>query len=261
MAVITLTTDWQNDDYYPGAVKGAILSIDHNARIADISHKVSLFNTAQAIFLLKNSFIYYPEGSIHILGVNSEATEKYAYIAFQFKGHYFIGCDNGSFGLLVDEEDPDIAVRIDKFSSPDFLTFPALNVFAPAAAYISRGGKLEGLGAPLAKINRQVPLMPTINESLIVGTVIYIDSYQNIITNITRELFDQIGKGRKFEIMLKSYQYRINKINKTYNESASGELVAVFNAAGLLEIAINRGNIADLLGLGLNSNVRINFSD
>jgi S-adenosyl-L-methionine hydrolase (adenosine-forming) len=261
MAVITLTTDWQNDDYYPGAVKGVILSIDPKALIADISHKVNLFNTAQAIFVLKNAYTYYPEGSIHLLCVNSEATQEFAHIAFRFKGHYFIGCNNGAFGLLLDEEEPDEIVKIDKFSLANFLTFPALNVFAPAAAYISKGGKLSGLGTPVNKINRQVPMLPTIGESVIAGTVIYIDSYRNIITNVSRELFIQIGKDRKFEILVQSYHYRINKINKSYNESASGELLAIFNSAGLLEIAINRGNVADLLNLGLNSNVRIKFGD
>jgi S-adenosylmethionine hydrolase len=261
MAVITLTTDWQNDDYYPGAVKGAIFTIDPNARIADITHKINPFNSAQAIFVLKNAFQFYPEGSIHILEVNSEATSDYGYIAFQFKGHFFIGCDNGAFGLLVGEETPKEIVKIEKFHTQELVTFPCLNIFAPVAAYLSRGGKLSDLGSAVNTLNRQVPIEPTIGEAVIAGTVIYIDSYRNIITNISKDLFNRIGKGRKFEILVQSYHYRITKINKTYNESASGELLALFNSAGMLEIAINRGNVAELLNLGINSNVRIKFSD
>lgn len=259
MAVITLTTDWHNDDYYPGAVKGAILSIDPNARIVDITHKISSFNISQAIFVLKNSFYFYPEGSIHILGVNSEKNNENSHIAVQFKNHFFIGNNNGAFGLLLEDEEPQEIVRIDKFNSPEYNTFPCLNVFAPAAAYLSRGGKLNDLGESLNNINRLVPISPTISDTVISGTVIYIDSFQNIITNITQELFERIGKKRKFEILVQSYHYRITKINQSYNESAAGELLALFNSAGLLEIAINRGKVAELLNLSLNSSIRIKF--
>ena len=104
-----------------------------------------------------------------------------------------------------------------------------------------------------------MPLLASINESVIAGSVIYIDSYQNAITNISRELFEKIGKGRPFEILVQSYHYKINRINKTYNETSDGELLAIFNSVGLLEIAINRGKVAELLNIGLHSNIRVKF--
>jgi hypothetical protein len=260
MAVITLTTDWQNDDFYSAAVKGTILAINPDVIITDISHKINLFNSAQAAFVLKNAFPYFPKGSIHILDVNSEANQNQNYIAFTYKKHFFIGCDNGSMGFILDEDNPDEIVRIDKLDDSISPTFPTLSVFAPAAAIISKTGSLAQLGSPLASLNKLMPLMPTISDSVIAGSVIYIDSYRNVITNIPKELFDRIGKGRDFEILAQSYHYRINRINKTYNETASGELLAIFNSAGLLEIAINLGNVADLLNLGIGSNIRIKFS-
>jgi S-adenosylmethionine hydrolase len=259
MAVITLTTDWQNEDFYSGAVKGTILAINPDAKITDISHKISLFNSAQAAFILKNSYPYFPDGSIHILDVNSEASANQDYIVFRFNRHFFIGCNNGSLGYIVEDNEPDELVHIDIKDPSQCKTFPALSVFAPVAAEISKTGSLISIGSPLSKMEKFAPLIPTISDTVISGSVIYIDSYRNVITNVSKDLFDKIGKGRPFEILVQSYHYRITKINQTYNETANGELLAIFNSAKLLEIAINHGNVADLLNLGLNSNIRIKF--
>ena len=258
MAIITLTSDWKSDDYYTAAVKGCILTHCSSATIVDINLQVNLFNMAQAAFVLRNSFHHFPKGSIHLVDVNSEPTGQSTFIAALYQGHYFIGADNGGFGLLFSEP-IETVVAIERFTSEDFQTFPALSVFAPSAALLANGHKINELGPQLKDINRQTPILPTIGDNYIAGSVVYIDSYQNIITNISRELFDQVGKGRRFEILVQSNHYKIIRINKTYNETSSGELLAVFNAAGLLEIAINKGNIAELLNLGINSNIRVKF--
>jgi len=260
MAIITLTTDWKSDDYYTAAVKGCILSSCSNAIIVDINKQVSLFNIAQAAFILKNSFYHFPKGTIHIVDVNSESSEQSSYIAVKYNGHFFIGTDNGGFGLIFTETIETI-VKIDKIVSLQYQTFPAINVFAPAAASLANSNKITDLGTELKAINRQTPILPTIGDTYIAGSVVYIDSYQNIITNVSRELFDQVSKGRRFEILVQSNHYKITRINKTYNETSNGELLAVFNSADLLEIAINKGNIAELLNLSIHSNIRIKFFD
>lgn len=260
MAVITLTTDWHNDDFYSGAIKGTILSIDPNARIVEISNKISLFNGTQGAFVLRNAFGFFPEGSIHILDLNTEISDSRRLLAFSYRQHFFLGCDNGMLGFILGEEQPDEIVNIQKFDLSVFPSFPALAVLAPAAATISKLGKIDILGTSVQNIVRQVALNPTIGDAVISGSVIYIDSYRNVITNVSKELFDRIGKGRKIEILVQSYHYRITTICNTYNEVSDGELVALFNSAGLLEIAINHGNVADLLNLSINSNIRIKFS-
>jgi S-adenosyl-L-methionine hydrolase (adenosine-forming) len=258
MAIITLTTDWKSNDFYVGAVKGKLLSLFPGATIIDISHQVSLFNTAQAAFVLKNSFFHFPKGSIHIVDVNSEVSETVKHIALVYKGHFFIGADNGGFGLICNEGIEKI-IKIDSFSGDECHTFPSLHVFVPAAALLASGGKIEELGTAMTEINRQTPMLPIVDESAISGTVVYIDSYQNVVTNISRDQFDRICRGRQFEILVQSNHYKIRRINKTYNETSSGELLAIFNSAGLLEIAINRGNVAELLNLSINSTVRVKF--
>lgn len=258
MPIITLTTDWKSDDYYTAAVKGCILSQCEGASIMDINLRINLFNIAQAAFVLRNAFHHFPKGTVHMMDVNSESSESMPYIAVKYQDHFFVGTDNGGFGLIFSDSVESV-VRIEKFGSQSYQTFPALTVFAPAAAFMAKGNDMNDLGTKKQDINRQTPILPTIGDNYIAGSVIYIDSYQNVITNVTRELFDQIGKGRRFEILVQSNHYKITRINKMYNETSSGELLAVFNSAGLLEIAINKGNIAELLNLGINSNIRIKF--
>ena len=96
---------------------------------------------------------------------------------------------------------------------------------------------------------------------MITGAVIYIDSFRNAITNITKDLFDRIGEGRAFEIYPQNNYYKITRLNDFYHETAPGEILAIFNSVGLLEIAINKGNAAELLNLSVNSSIRVKFKE
>jgi len=255
MSIITITSDWNVDDFYLGAVKGSILSRCPDVRIVDISNRIPPFNVSLAAFRLRHSYRHFPSGTIHIIAVNSEISDGRPHIALKANGHFFIGNDNGLFGLLLDN-DPDEVVAIQEKNTG---TFPELTAFASAACKIALSGSLSDLGSSYDGLYKQVPMLPTIEESVINGSVIYIDSYKNIITNISLELFEQIGKGRLFEIFVQSNHYRINRLNNKYGDSSPGEMLALFNSLGLLEIAINRGNASELLNLALNSSIRIKF--
>jgi hypothetical protein len=257
MSIVTLTSDWNKDDYYSAAVKGKILDRCPGTIVVEITNQVPAFNIAHAAFQLKNACKHFPSATIHIVAVNSEPKDRRSFIALKSKDQYFIGYDNGMFGLLLDEE-PQEVVSIDH-KNPG--SFPELTVFAEAACEIILTKKLSGLGDKYNQMYKQVPMLPTIDESVINGSVIYIDSYKNAFTNINRELFDQIGKGRPFDIFVQSNHNRISLLNQRYSESSLGEMLALFNSIGLLEIAINGGNAADLLNLSLNSSVRIKFKE
>jgi S-adenosylmethionine hydrolase len=254
MSIITITSDWNSDDFYTAALKGRILSLYADARIVDISNQIPAFNLPLAAFQLKHSYRYFPAGTVHIITVNSENIERPA-VAVKANDHFFVGNDNGIFGLLLEDEPEEMVSLEDAGIS----SFPELTVFADAACKIAASGTLRNAGKPYKELYKQVPMLPAIEESVINGGVIYIDSYKNAITNISLELFERIGKGRQFEIYVQSNHYKINRINKKYGESTLGEMLALFNSVDLLEIAINRGNAADLLNLSLNSPVRIKF--
>ncbi len=259
MPIITLTTDWKNSDYYIGAVKGRILKNCANATIIDISHQVSSFNILQASIVLRNSYTQFPDKTIHIIGVNESAKSK-EYLVVEAHNQYFIGADNGIFGLLFDEE-PTKIISIKESISKNASTFVTLNVLTEAATMIANGKKLDQIGSEKTDYLKSIPIMPAIEESMINGSVIYIDSFSNAITNINKTLFSDIGKQRAFEIFVQSNHYKINTVKENYSQAPVGELVAVFNSADLLEIAINQGNAAELLNLSVNSAVRIKFFD
>jgi S-adenosylmethionine hydrolase len=257
MAIVTLTSDWNKDDFYTAAIKGKIMSRCPGTTVIDITNQVPAFNIAIAAFQLRNSYLHFPAGTIHIVAVNNASKDMRPFVALKTREHYFIGYDNGLFGLLLDENNPDVVTLEGKNAG----TFPELYVFAEAACRIIETGSLDMAGTKYDQLYRQVSMLPAIDESVINGSVIYIDSYKNAFTNISRELFDQIGKGRPFELYIQSNHYRIDHININYAQTTSGEILAIFNSLGLLEIAINGGNAAELLNLSLNSSVRIKFRE
>jgi hypothetical protein len=257
MPIVTLISDWAKDDYYSASVKGKILDICPHAVVVDISNQVPAFNIALAAFMLKNSYKNFPGGSIHIIAVHYEGKEKSSLIGMKVHEHYFISYDNGIFGLLLEEEAQEVVL----LSGDTESIFPELDVFAVAAGKLLLGKSLSELGTPCEILCKQVPMLPAIDHSLITGSVIYIDSYRNAITNISRDLFEQIGHGRPFEIFVQSNHNRINQISRRYGETSRGELLGLFNSVNLLEIAINGGNAADLLNISLNSSVRIKFKE
>jgi S-adenosyl-L-methionine hydrolase (adenosine-forming) len=258
MPIVTLTTDWINDDYYTGAIKGKLIKACPSISIVDITHKIPAFNTAKAAFVLKNTYRHFPEGSIHLVFVNSEPSAEESLLAIMYKDHYFIGCDNGIFSLIFREHPS----RIVELPLPEITTsFTSLDMIVRAAAHLADQNEISMLGKSRESIKKSIPHRATIEQDVINGSVIYIDSYQNAITNITRDLFKRIGKGRKFEISLQSNHYKLHRINNNYSETSAGELLVLFNSLDLLEVAINKGNAAELLSLNTSSVIRIRFFD
>jgi S-adenosylmethionine hydrolase len=259
MAVVTIISDWNKNDYYLAAIKGRILGFCPETTLIDITHQVSPFNSAQAAFILRNCYSSFPNGTIHLICVNTESAPEKPHVLVKASNQYFIGCDNGFFGLLLDKDPDEIIVLKKEQEHP--ASFSELFIFADCACHIIHKMKMQELGTPAQAISRQIPMLPTIDESTINGSVVYIDSFRNAITNISRELFEQIRKGRPFDIFVQSNYYKISRINKKYGDSSTGEMLALFNSLGLLEIAINNGNAADLLNLSVNSVLRIKFYD
>jgi len=267
MAIITLTSDMGLQDYYVGAIKGAIYSQLPDAIIVDISHNIAPFDIAQASFVVRNAYHEFPEGSIHIIGVNPELDVKnnIMHVVVEHKGHYFIGADNGIFSLLFDRE-PEQIYELTMSQDSDELTFPTKHVFVKAACHLARGGKPGVIGKAKTGVMQRMLFRPVVENHLIKGAVIYIDSYGNAITNITERLFNETRRGRDFELVFANGSYNIREISKAYNDVVEGEKLALFGSGGFLEIAINRGvkgsggSASSLFGLKVNAAVRIEFS-
>jgi S-adenosylmethionine hydrolase len=256
--MITLTSDWKENDFYVASLKGKLLSACPQVQIVDINHRIKPFNISHAAFVLRNSYQQFPENTIHIIAVNAEPDRGGELLAARKDKHFFLCADNGILGLLGGSEPEELITLTDHYEKEPN-TFVALSVFARAACELSRGMALSKLGAPAKDFDRQTPLRATIEDQTITGSVIHIDSYQNAITNISRDLFERVGKGRAFEIFVQSKHYMLDRINTHYNETDPGDLLAIFNSLDLLEIAIRNGNAAGLLKLNTNSTIRVEF--
>ncbi|MHB1178354.1 MAG: SAM hydrolase/SAM-dependent halogenase family protein [Daejeonella sp.] len=257
MAIITLTTDLGYKDFYQAALKGSILSQLPNANIVDISHDISAFNIPQAAFILRNAFHYFPKRTVHLIGIDSVFNEKTRYLALKYREHYFVGSDNGIFSLLFEDEPSEI-VELNIMQDLKYLHFPLSDIFPKAASHLAKGGKLSDIGIAVAGVEDKMTIQPVIERDIIRGSVIYIDSFQNIITNITKELFTKVQMNRDFTLFFKRNE-SISHLSWHYNEVPEGEKLCLFGISNHLEIAINKGNASGLLGLHLGDIVRIEF--
>ncbi|MBL4736241.1 MAG: SAM-dependent chlorinase/fluorinase, partial [Flavobacteriales bacterium] len=212
----------------------------------------------QASFIIKNAYKNFPKETIHILGLNPETTSETSYLAIYADGHYFIGPDNGIFSLIFDVT-PDLIVELNLNQDTDYLTFPTKDLFVKAACHIARGGTLEVIGKMRQDILEKIVIQPVVDGNVLRGNVIYIDSYKNAFTNITEKIFADAAKGRNYNIYFGKSSYNIRRICKSYGEVPAGEMLALFSSTGFLEIAINKGNADELLGLQLNDMVRVEF--
>lgn len=262
MVIVTLTTDWGLKDHYLGSVKGSLLKAISDVNIIDISHDIPPFDIYQASFILRNSFPNFPENTIHLIGINTESSIDNPHILVQYANQYFIGADNGIFSLMFGNL-PTKIVEIDIVQDSNKFTFSTNDVFVKVAKHISEGKPILELGYERSKLNKLMSFEPVIErvdkEISIIGKVIYIDNYKNAIVNIRKELFDEVGKGKPFNISFNSFQNSIHQISQSYGDVAPGDMVAIFDSNDFLEIGINQGNAGSLLGLKVDSKIRISF--
>lgn len=264
MSIITLTSDMGIKDFYLASIKGSIYKALPDAKIVDVTHHVTPFDIAQAAFIVKNTYPDFPENTIHIISVDPESTANSNHIVIYKEGQYFIGNDNGMFSLIFDEE-PDQIWRLTPPANIGSSSFPSKSIFVWAATLLAQGSRLEDIAERTDSIKMRVAFRPVIEPDLIKGTVIFIDGYGNVITNIDKTLFESVKGDRKFILYFRGESYGINKISKSYNEVPPGEKLAIFGAGNFLEIAINKGvegsggGANKLFGLKLNDTIRIEF--
>lgn len=257
MAIITLTTDLGYKDFYQAALKGSILNTLPNVNIIDITHEIQAFNISRAAFILKNCFGYFPKGTVHLIGIDTVYSANNKYLAIKYRDHYFVGSDNGIFSLIF-EEAPQEVVEINIMQDLKFLHFPLADIFVKAACHLAQGGSLKEIGIATEEIEQRMNLHPVIDKDQIKGSVIFIDSFENVITNVTKDLFTKVQNGRNFTLSFKRNE-TINQLSWHYDEVPDGEKLCLFGISDHLEIAINKGKASGLLGLYINDIIRIEF--
>ncbi len=265
MAVVTLTTDWGTDGIYTGAFRGLLYSLLPQIPVIDICNAIRPFDIGQASFVLSQAFQYFPQGSIHIVGVCPVNTDKsmLRYVAIECAGHFFIGPNSGVWELLLGETDfllHELAIQPKKYARTGF---PELEIFSRAAYGIIKNNAIDFLGKklPSTALVRQMPMLPRLTENEILGHIVFFDSYGNAITDISRLDMDEIGRGRPFEMLVSSAKHKIKIISTDYMHNAAGQLLAIYSFSDFIEIAIANASAQSLLSLSINSEILVKFTN
>ena len=274
MSIITLTTDFGIKDFHVSKIKG-LLNIElDNPKIIDISHEISPFNIIEGAYVIKNAYQNFPRGSIHIINIDAEKNPDQSHLVVHMDEHYFICADNGITSLISNNIKPTSAYKI---NINDSVNLSTINTFVKVASHIYRGGHLNLIGKPIEKIKELIDLkIIEKSKNELMCSVIYIDNYGNVITNVTKEFFDKFSSSRNFTINARNVKF--NKIFNSYSEAVDfskekkyreedGKKIALFNSSGHLELSIYKSNPVtsgganSLFGLSYGDNISIVFDN
>ncbi|GIU81605.1 MAG: hypothetical protein D6687_07730 [Acidobacteria bacterium] len=244
MSVITLLTDFGTKDYFVGAMKGVILSINPNAVIVDISHEIEPQKVASASFVLSNAYHYFPPKTIHVVVVDPGVGSERRAILVETPRYFFVAPDNGLLSFVFESQDE--MLKVYELTNREFFlpevsrTFHGRDIFAPVAAHLSIGALPEEMGKRIHDPVRLKAAVPQkISERRFVGEVIHIDRFGNLVTNFRNEL------PKNF--VLKMGDQLIGKHYKFYSEAKGEELFSIIGSSGFLEISIFQDSAASRL--------------
>lgn len=247
MPLITLTSDIGSPDYLVGVVKAQLLQINPEFQIVDISHNIPPFNYPQAAYVCRSAIKNFPDFTYHLILVNLfEKKPEQLLLAFH-QNQYLLCADNGLLTMIL-EETPEMVIGIPLEKAKPRNTISLTEVMGRAVNKLVQGEGIREIGLPDPVYMEKRHLRPALDESFIEGQIIFIDNFENVIVNITHEQFEEQRKGRSFRIVFKRDEM-IDRISESYADVPEGEKLALFNSAGYLEIAINKGNAAGLFGL------------
>lgn len=249
--VITLTSDFSLHDSYVGTMKGVILRIYPQARLVDITHQITPQDVLEASLVLESGYRFFPPGTVHLVVVDPGVGGARRPILIAGEQHYFVGPDNGTFTRVLASE-PDavvVEIREKRFLLPRISdTFHGRDIFSPVAAYLARGVAPEEFGPPVTDPKLLDLPVPQIWGDQIRGEVIHIDSFGNIVSNISRAQFQAAVGLRRFKITINGKV--IDRLHRTYEDQDRGRTLALFGATDLLEFAVAGGRAERKIGAG-----------
>jgi len=251
MPIITLLTDFGSQDYFVGAMKGTILSINPAANIVDITHEIPPQDIRSAAFNLLATYKDFPVDTVHVVVVDPGVGSDRRPILLQCAKQFFVGPDNGVFSWVCEREENFRAFHLTNkrfFRAPVSSTFHGRDIFAPVAAALSTGVAPEDCGAAVDDLVRLESLKPrTTDEGMTEASIIHIDRFGNCVTNLTRDDLGRDGlDGAK--LMVNGHEVSSLREHFTDGEASKDELFCVFGSAGFLEIAAQNSSASIILG-------------
>lgn len=256
--IITLLTDFGTQDPFVGVMKGVMLGIARDCTFVDLTHDVPAQYIHVGMFLLGNAFQYFPEGTVHLAVVDPGVGSQRKGMAASAHGHFFVGPDNGLLTEVITSSDTFSAVYLEEstfFRHPVSSSFHGRDIFAPVAAAIAQGASLETLGPPCEEPCLLATREPIVSRDSLLGQVIHVDRFGNLITNIPHDLF-----ARHMALLSCTVQIAdtsIEGITPYYSAVSPGDILATFTSFGRLEIAQRDGNAMRALKASLGTPVTV----
>lgn len=245
--IITLLTDFGTADSYVAELKGVLLAGAPGATLVDVTHEIPPGDLRAAAYVLGKTWHRFPSKTVHLVVVDPGVGSSRAALALSAQGHSFVGPDNGVFTPVL--QDVEVEARVLLTPNGASPTFHGRDLFAPAAAALASGASLSSLGPKFAGIPQRLAYTePHRENGAVVGEVIYVDRFGSLITNLTA---DQIPHHATIEVD----ELDIGPIRRTYQDVATGNLLAYIGSGGAVEIAVRDGSAADRLGVGMGGRV------
>ena len=258
--LITLTTDFGLNDHFVGTIKGILLGIAPDARIVDISHSVQAFDVLDGALTISQAYSYFPSGTVHMVIVDPGVGSARRPILATTERHHFVAPDNGVLSLMYAREER-LSVRHvtaeHYYLQPVSNTFHARDIFSPIAAYLAKGVDPDRFGSEITDFVRFAAPRPRVVDGMLRGVILKVDRFGNLITNVTAQDAPALFGANPPAFKILAGKREITEIHAAYADGAPGEVFAILNSMGYLEIAANRTAATQLLGIGKGGEVNV----
>ena len=261
ISVVTLITDFGDRDYFVASMKGVMLGINNQIRIIDVSHHVTPHSIEEAAFLLNSCYHYFPDGTIHVVVVDPGVGSSRRGILVSTSRYHFVAPDNGVLSYIFENE---LDVEVRQIENRQFrldsegATFDGRDLFAPSAAWLTRGQTPGAYGRLVSDYERLPIQKPEVRKGVLHGRVAYIDCFGNIMTDVTPDdikSLQEVNKKKDFSIQLGDTT--LQELKTHYEQGSPENASALINSNGYVEIFLQQGRASDRLGVNIGDSIQV----
>jgi S-adenosylmethionine hydrolase len=261
LPIITLLTDFGERDYFVASMKGVILTINPSACIIDLAHQIAPHAIAEAGYCLRSCYHYFPEGTIHVAVVDPGVGTTRRALLVSTARYFFIGPDNGLLHQVLERE-ADVEIRHIEHAQYRLRTagstFDGRDVFAPAAAWLSKGVLPGSFGRLIHDPVRGPQSVPEWNHGQLIGRIEYVDRFGNLISNVTAKHLDEVrAVSKRPTIRIRIGRHTIEGLVASYEESAADRPCALINSDAHVEIVLKQASASESLGIGRGETIAV----
>ena len=251
-AIITLTTDYGLNDHLVGTLKGVILKINPDATIVDITHNVAPFDLLDGALAIGSAYSYFPARTIHVVVVDPGVGTERRPLLVTANNQYYVAPDNGVLSMIFEREEDTVVRHVTAehyYLQPVSKTFHGRDIFAPVAAWLSKGWQTASMGDEITDYKKFAMPKPKSTDGAVKGIVLRVDSFGNLITNFRAEDLPESALSNG-EVKFQVGTHAVSRMVPTFASGNAGEAVAYVGSSGFVEIAVNKGNASRTLSIG-----------